>query len=270
MTHDPKNGHSLPAVRPGTGLAKTGGGKAGTFLAAVRAAKAAPPAAVRPGRADPALVAAALAPKERRPRLVFAIDATASREPAWQAARETTDALFDALPGQLDVALAVHGGSRVHTFTEFTAEPARLRDTAAGVTCQAGATRLVDVLARARDAGGVRVVVYVGDVFEEGADEAAEAADSLRLRGCRVVILHDRDQAPAYDPSVEVFQDIARRTGGAVLPFDARSTGKLREILEAVATLAVGGVRLLQERRRALPAATLLLWHLSDKGSGAG
>lgn len=268
MTHDPKS--TSLAVRPGTGLAKAGGtGKTGAFLAAVRAAKAAPPVVVRPGHADPALVAAALAPKERRPRLVFAIDATASREPAWRAARETTDALFGALPGRLDVALAVHGGSRVHTFTAFTAEPARLRDTAAGVVCQAGATRFVDVLARSRDAGGVRVVVYIGDVFEEDADEAAAVADSLRLRGCRVVVLHDRDQAPAHGSGAEVFHDVARRTGGAVLPFDARSKAKLREILEAAATLAVGGVKLLRERREALPAAVLLLQHLSGKSEGA-
>ena len=200
MTDDPKK--NLPAARPGTGLAKAGAGKkGGAFLAAVRASKAVAPAgAARTGGADPALIAAALAPKARRPRLVFAIDATASREPAWQAARETTDALFDALPGQLDVALAVHGGSRVHTFTPFTTKPAELRNTAAGIACQAGGTQLVEVLARSRDAGGVRVVVYIGDVFEEDADEAAAVADTLRLRGCRMVILHDRGQAPAYDP----------------------------------------------------------------------
>lgn len=266
MTDDPKKG--LPAVRPGMGLAKNGANKKpGAFLAAVRASRAVAPAGARAG-ADPALIAAALAPKNRRPRLVFAIDATASREPAWQAARDTTDALFDALPGQLDVALAVHGGSRLHTFTGFTADPAGLRGTAAGIECQAGGTQLVEVLARSRDAGDVKLVVYIGDVFEEDADEAAAVADTLRLRGCRVVILHDRGQAPAYDPSVEVFQDIARRTGGAVLLFDARSKGKLREILEAVATLAVGGVKLLQERRKTLPGAALLLQHLSGKGDG--
>ena len=269
MTDDLKK--TVPAIWPGTGLAKAGAGKKGSaFLAAVRASKAVAPAgAARTGGADPALIAAALAPKQRRPRLVFGIDATASREPAWQAARETTNALFDALPGQLDVALAVHGGSELHTFTGFTSQPGELRDTAAGIVCRAGGTRLVEVLARSRDAGDVRVVVYIGDVFEEDADEAAAVADTLRLRGCRVVILHDRGQAPAYDPSVEVFQDIARRTGGAVLPFDARSKGKLREILEAVATLAVGGVKLLQERRKALPGAALLLQHLSGKGDGA-
>ncbi len=46
-----------------------------------------------------------------RPRLVFAVDATASREPAWAAARQVTDVLVKALPGELDVAVAVHGGS---------------------------------------------------------------------------------------------------------------------------------------------------------------
>ena len=60
-----------------------------------------------------------------RPRLVFAVDATASREPAWAAARQVTDALVKALPGALDVALAVHGGSRVHTFTASPAMPTR-------------------------------------------------------------------------------------------------------------------------------------------------
>src|SRR5271157_954362 len=51
-----------------------------------------------------------------RPRMVFGFDATASREPAWDTARQVTDALVKALPGALDVALAVHGGGRMHTF----------------------------------------------------------------------------------------------------------------------------------------------------------
>ena len=57
-----------------------------------------------------------------RPRLIFGFDATASREPAWATARTVTDALVQALPGELDVALAVHGGSMLHTFTGFTAD----------------------------------------------------------------------------------------------------------------------------------------------------
>src|ERR1700755_2823194 len=90
-----------------------------------------------------------LAPVPPRPRLIFGFDATASREPAWATARTVTDALVKALPGELDVALAVHGGSMLHTFTEFTSDPNRPRDRAAGISCIAGFTRLLPILSRA-------------------------------------------------------------------------------------------------------------------------
>jgi hypothetical protein len=255
-----------PAKRPGSGLAKpTAGGKQSAFLAKVRAAKAAPPVAVAPrAHAKAAHIEAALRPRAGRPRLVFAIDATASRQPAWEAARTTTDALFQALPGQLDVALAVHGGSRVKLFTEFVSEPAALRDQASSVRCEAGMTRLVEIMERCRDASDVKVLVYIGDVFEEGLEEAEQAATALRLRGTRVIVLHDRAQALQLDASAEAFQRIAQFTQGAVLPFDPSAVTALRALLEAVATLAVGGIKLLQERRSALPAASLLLGLLSD------
>jgi hypothetical protein len=77
------------------------------------------------GRAD--LLAAAITPQQR-PRLVFAFDVTASREPAWTTARQVTDALSTALPGQLDIALAVHGGGLVHNFMTFSSAAGRFRD----------------------------------------------------------------------------------------------------------------------------------------------
>jgi hypothetical protein len=58
------------------------------------------------------VLAKALAPSGR-PRLLFAMDATASREPAWNIAKEITGAMFAAVPGALDVALAYHGGGRL-------------------------------------------------------------------------------------------------------------------------------------------------------------
>src|ERR1700722_12498975 len=60
--------------------------------AAIRATKPAPP--------KPTL----------RSKLLFAFDGTWSREPAWQTAIPLTDSLLGALPDQLDVALAGHGG----------------------------------------------------------------------------------------------------------------------------------------------------------------
>jgi hypothetical protein len=244
-----------PVAAPrGSGLARFLN-KVGTAVANVAAAL---PAAI--GNAEP--------PAETgvpsRPRLVFAVDATASREPAWAAARQVTDALVRALPGELDVALAVHGGSRVHTFTEFTNSPATLRDRAAGVACLAGMTRLLPILATSLKRQAVRVIVYCGDVFEENLGAGRELADSLGARGVKLIVLHDTAD-PSARRDAEVFWDLAKRTGGCVLPFDANAPGKLRDLLSAVAVYAVGGEQLLREKREALPGAVALLEYLDKR-----
>ncbi len=229
--------------------------KRSAALDRIRQAK--PPAFLQASSAD--LRRAAL--DAGRPRLLLAVDATASREAAWEAAKATTDALFTAIPGGLDVGLAVHGGSKVHTWTEFTPNAASLRDMAAGVQCVAGQTRLVEVLERARAVERLKVACYIGDAFEEGLPAALEAATALRLKGCRVIILHDTVD-PMARMSANAFQAIADASGGCVLPFNAGSPARLRELLEALAVLAAGGLQLLQERRKALPGARLLLEHL--------
>ena len=196
-----------------------------------------------------------------RPRLVFGFDATASREPAWATARQVTDALVRALPGELDVALAVHGGSHLHTFTEFTADPNRLRDRAAGMVCRAGMTRLLPILQRSLASPGVRVVIYIGDVFEELPARGRKVADEMGRRGMRLIVLHDTADWMARRDA-ELFLDLARRTGGCVLPFDANAPERLREILGAAAAYAVGGAALLRQRRDA--GALMLLKQLGE------
>jgi hypothetical protein len=200
-----------------------------------------------------------------RPRLVFAVDATASREPAWEAARRATDALVKALPGELDVALAVHGGSRVHTFTAFASEVAMLRDRAAGVTCQAGLTRVLPIMSAALSRPAVRVLVYVGDVFEESLVQGCGLADEMGAKGIKLIVLHDTAD-PSARRDAEVFWDLAKRTGGCVLPFNANAPDRLRDILSAVAAYAVGGEKLLRDRRQDLPGATALLKNLGTHG----
>ena len=196
-----------------------------------------------------------------RPRLVFGFDATASREPAWEAARQVTDALVRVLPGELDVALAVHGGSRLHTFTDFTTNPAALRDRAASIRCLSGRTQMLPILARALAASGVRVVTYIGDVFEESPTKGGKLADAMGQRGIKLFVLHDVSDWNARRDA-ELFLDLARRTGGCVLPFDANAPDRLRELLAAVAVYAVGGEALLEHKRQQLPGAALLLSHL--------
>ena len=110
---------------------------------------------------------------------------------------------------------------------------------------------------------GCRVVVYVGDVYEEPLDDGLALCDALRLKGTKLIILQDSPEG--VDPYQ--FRSLARRTGGAVLPFAADSLDHLRDLLQAIAVLAVGGVRLLEAKRKALPGAQLLLEHLGEEGA---
>jgi hypothetical protein len=231
-----------------------GSAKKSKALDRIRNATPTRPLASGLGRAD--LLAAAIAPQQR-PRLGFAFDATASREPAWNTARQITDALFTALPGQLDVALAVHGGGWVHTFIEFSSHAGVFRDQAASVHCQAGSTALVSLMEQVRTHAGVKVLLYIGDCFEEDPAAAFEQADALRLRGVRAILFHDA--ATGNQKARTVFEEIARRTGGACLDFHGAGANDLHDILEAVAVLAYGGVKLLQQRKGQLPGARRLL-----------
>ena len=207
-----------------------------------------------------------------RAKLVFAFDATASREAAWATSTALTDALLAALPGQLDVALAVHGGSKVHTFTRFERDASKLRDRAAELRCMAGEARMLDILSRVLETEGVGMVVYVGDVFEESEKRARKLAASFASRNISLIILHDAphlsplDYAGAY-VETNIFAEMASLTGGCVLPFDASALPKLRDLLSAVAVLAVGGTQLLAAKQETMPAARLLLEHLKGNKS---
>jgi hypothetical protein len=193
-------------------------------------------------------------------RLVLAIDATASRAPAWNASQRVMGGLFTALPGELEVALAVHGGSRVHTFTGFTSKVETLRKQSARVQCQAGMTAMLNILAAVLKLD-VRVIVYVGDVFEESHRGARRLANALAAKGTRVIILHDGGSPE--DADGRIFQEIASITGGAVLPFDASALDELGELLRAIAVLAVGGTQMVAVQQANLPAAPLLLRRLA-------
>jgi len=214
---------------------------------------------IRAARPTKPLLGSRAAPlTERRPRLVFGVDATASREPTWASAKSITDRMFEAIPGALDVALAVHGAGQVHTFTEFSADVDQFRRQASAVRCQAGNTQLCELMQRTLDAGGVRVMSYVGDAFEESRAEAYALADRFRLRGIKAVLLADA----ADEATLEVFREIADRTGGAVLDFRATELGLMGDLLAAVATLAIGGRKLLSTKTT--PGARLLLGSMKD------
>ena len=108
----------------------------------------------------------------------------------------------------------------------------------------------------------VRVVVYVGDVFEELHAKARRLAKALARKNTRVIVLHDGGSPE--DADGQVFQKIASITGGAVLPFDASALDDLGELLQAIAVLAVGGTELVEEKQETMPAAPRLLERLAE------
>ena len=95
------------------------------FLAQVRKSKASVT------KADSTKLAKAL--ERKNPRLLFSMDATASRQAAWNIAKEITGAMFDAIPGELDVALAYHGGGFLQDVTPLHLQTDRIQaQTSAG------------------------------------------------------------------------------------------------------------------------------------------
>ena len=79
---------------------------------------------------------------DSHPRLLFAMDATASREQSWNIAKEITGAMFEAVPGALDVALAYQGGGRLREVTPFSSNAKAFLDKVQQVRCIAGVTAL--------------------------------------------------------------------------------------------------------------------------------
>ena len=110
-----------------------------------------------------------------------------------------------------------------------------------GIACHGGLTQIGRVLEHAERAAAkapVAALVYVGDAMEENVD--ALCADRRRARRCATPA--PSCSTRARDPAAaRAFREIARLTGGAYLPFDARAAGELRALLAAVGAYAAGG-----------------------------
>lgn len=175
-------------------------------------------------------------------RLIFAMDATASRQPSWDHAAVIQAEMFEAVDGvgALDVQLVFFRGLSECKSSGWCRNAKSFRDYITKVTCRAGHTQIERVLAHVeREAGDKKIdaLIYVGDCIEENPDHLAPIAGKLALKGVKAFMFqegHDRDAAFA-------FGEIARITGGAFMQFDASAAGKLRDLLGAVASYAVGG-----------------------------
>jgi hypothetical protein len=190
-----------------------------------------------------------------RGRLVFALDATASRQPTWDAAARLTSEMFDAVAaiGALDVQLVYFRGWRECVASRWFSDAKFLTSVMSNVMCSSGHTQIGRVLSHVRkehQQKKVDALILVGDACEEiPADLYAEA----RELGVPVFAFLEGDDGRAAG----IYAEIANITGGASCTFDAGAGQRLAELLKAVAAFATGGAKALASQQT--EAARLLL-----------
>jgi hypothetical protein len=191
-----------------------------------------------------------LAPSPReagqRGRLIFALDATMSRQPTWDTARQLQADMFReaAAVGGLDIQLVYYRGLGECRASPWVAEPKRLGGLMARIDCQGGQTQIGKVLRHAQrenEARKVAVLVFVGDAMEEALDVLCARAGELGLRNVKAFMFQE-----GFDPVCEqAFREIARLTSGAYCRFAPGAAHELAELLRAAAAYAAGGMKAL-------------------------
>jgi len=185
-------------------------------------------------------------------RLIFALDATMSREETWDMACSLQGDMFKTVAsiGGLNVQLVYYRGLDECRASRWVADPEQLAKLMIKISCHAGHTQIGKVLTHAKRETGllkVAAVVFVGDAFEEDADEVVPLAQELGQLNTPVFMFQEGD-----NHSVEhVFREIVKASGGAYCHFDDGSADQLRELLKLVAAFAVGGVAALEASKSA-------------------
>lgn len=185
---------------------------------------------------------AAQAGRDKAGRLVFIIDATASRQPAWDRACRIQGEMFRAVEeiGSLQVQLVYFRGFGAFHASPWLHDSRALSQEMDGVVCLAGQTQiqraLKHLLAETRRMP-VSAAVYIGDACEEAGAGIFSLAGRLGVLRTPVFMFQEnRDPRTAV-----VYENVARLSKGAYCRFDSDSAALLAELLSAVAVYATGG-----------------------------
>ena len=185
-----------------------------------------------------------------RGRLIFALDATASRQPTWDAASALTADMFREVGGigGLEMQLVYYRGMGECKASRWFSNSIDLTNAMTRIACVAGLTQIGKIRSQAqRETKLLKVsaLVFVGDAMEENPDILVHAASELGRLSVPAFMFQEGN-----DRDVErTFRDIARLTKGAYCPFDAGSARQLGELLRAVAAFAAGGMKALEARK---------------------
>jgi hypothetical protein len=199
-------------------------------------------------------------------RLVFALDATMSRQPTWDLACRVQSEMFGAAAaiGGLAVQLVYFRGFNECRSSNWLVDARALTNLMTRIDCRGGQTQIGRVLRHVvgeAQRSPVRVMVYVGDAMEEPVDDLCGFAGELGLLGVKAFMFHEGWDATA----AKAFQEIARLTSGAYARFDARAPNALRDLLQAAAAYAAGGVDGITQLARRSEAARGLLTSMKGR-----
>jgi hypothetical protein len=188
-------------------------------------------------------------------RLAFVIDATASRERAWDNAVQLQAQMFEEAGkiGTLAVQLIYFRGLNELSASPWVSDTRTLADMMRKVRCESGHTkyeRALDHIRKEHGAQPVAAAVLVGDQCEEEHITLRNAALGL---GVPLFVFQEGDDRYA----VGIFRELAQLTNGAYSQFSPNSARELAELLRAVAAFATGGLTALADLRSD-PARKLL------------
>lgn len=179
---------------------------------------------------------------EACPRLLFAMDATASRQASWDRACQLQGEMFLSTRelGGLAVQLCHYRGLNTLQASPWLRDESALLSQMLRVRCEGGYTqirRLLDHALKEHRVQPIKALVFIGDACEENPDLLAGKAGELGLAGLPLFMFQE-----GSDPAVkQVFQHMAKLSGGAWAHFDHHSARELRELLGAAARYAASG-----------------------------
>jgi hypothetical protein len=183
-------------------------------------------------------------------RLIFALDATASRQPAWDIACQIQAEMFRAVAAGLSVQLVYYRGLSECCSSRWTSQPEHLAALMERIDCRMGHTQIGKILAHAsRETQILKVqaLAFVGDAIEEDPDTLSHDAAELGRLGVPAFMFQE-----GTGREVErVFREIAYLTHGAYCRFEPGAARQLAELLRAVAIYAAGGMTALASRQDA-------------------
>lgn len=188
-------------------------------------------------------------------KLVFAMDATASREACWDMACQTQADMFSqtSVIGKLQIQLCYYCGYEQFYASEWTQNAPQLQQIMASVRCKSGQTqlkRVIDHTVSLTKSHKINALVFVGDCMEEVIEDVLTSAGQLALKGIPVFLFHEGNNQIAES----TFRRIANMTNGAYCKFDQSSADQLRNLLNAVAIFAVGGLNALRSYAKHSPS----------------